>query len=537
MIKVRQHTTFLLLVCIVSLFAVSMIRANHVIVIDALTFNEEPVLDGWEIGVFTEDNILAGAVVWREDADVELVAQADDPETEEVDGFVNGEQMEFRLWDPDADEVYNAEPEFIEGPDVWVNDGVSLARIHGYSLVELTIHLEDGWNMISFNVRPLWEYYHDNPFWLSINDVVDLFREGEHNHLYVLKDERGDFCVPNWGFFGLDYWNLLEGYLVCVYEEMEITIVGVPIHPQTEIELEASWNLIAYLPDYDLDASYPDFYVLSSIIDHVFIAKDGDGNFMSPWGVGMPPWTPGQGYQVLVDEAVVLVYPGEWEENARVAVPIVESPKHNYHWTSPAPTGDNMSLFVTSVTGLDVEDGDQIAAFSTQSGKLVGVGSVYDGRCGLAVWGDDVHTGDMVEGLQSDEEFELRLWDEDNRMEIGLKKELFKQGSNLRYETNSFVALDVSAEVVIPDEYYLSHSYPNPFNAVTRMSYGLPEEAYISICVYDVTGRIVAVLVDAEHKAGRHTITWDGGDVSSGVYLFRMDATGFSFTRKVILAR
>ncbi|MBT7617441.1 MAG: hypothetical protein HN590_09185, partial [Calditrichaeota bacterium] len=80
-----------------------------------------------------------------------------------------------------------------------------------------------------------------------------------------------------------------------------------------DIPLEAGWNLIAYLPTYELDASAPNFPVLAPIIDNVLIAKDVHGRFMFPElnFSNMPPWRETQGYQVDVNEDVVLNYPDE----------------------------------------------------------------------------------------------------------------------------------------------------------------------------------------------------------------------------------
>lgn len=89
----------------------------------------------------------------------------------------------------------------------------------------------------------------------------------------------------------------------------------------------------------------------------------------------------------------------------------------------------------------------------------------------------------------------------------------------------------------IPSDYYLSQASPNPFNSSTRLSFGLPEATHVTIGVYDMSGRLVARLVDAELEAGHHMAVWDAVSVPDGVYLVRMEATDFNVVRKAVLMR
>lgn len=94
-----------------------------------------------------------------------------------------------------------------------------------------------------------------------------------------------------------------------------------------------------------------------------------------------------------------------------------------------------------------------------------------------------------------------------------------------------------------PDRYELGQCMPNPFNPVTVIGYAVPSPGgEVSISVYDVAGRRVATLVDAESSPGWFATTWDGtsstGDrVSSGVYFCKMEAPGFSDTKKLTLLK
>ncbi len=78
---------------------------------------------------------------------------------------------------------------------------------------------------------------------------------------------------------------------------------------------------------------------------------------------------------------------------------------------------------------------------------------------------------------------------------------------------------------------------PNPARDVVRIGYAIPEAGAVRLSVYDLMGREISVLVDGVVPAGPHTATWDGGSLSAGVYVYRLEANGIVRTRMVTLAR
>lgn len=89
----------------------------------------------------------------------------------------------------------------------------------------------------------------------------------------------------------------------------------------------------------------------------------------------------------------------------------------------------------------------------------------------------------------------------------------------------------------MPERFELSQNYPNPFNPSTSIRYDLPQSAHVTVKVYDVSGRLMATIVDEQRQAGRHTARFDASDLASGLYLYRMRAGEFVQTRKLMLIK
>jgi photosystem II stability/assembly factor-like uncharacterized protein len=90
---------------------------------------------------------------------------------------------------------------------------------------------------------------------------------------------------------------------------------------------------------------------------------------------------------------------------------------------------------------------------------------------------------------------------------------------------------------ILPENISLLQNYPNPFNASTIITYDIPQPALISLDIYDLLGRKVESLFDGIQPSGEHSLIWNAGGLSSGVYFYKLTAGGFSETRKMILVR
>jgi len=89
----------------------------------------------------------------------------------------------------------------------------------------------------------------------------------------------------------------------------------------------------------------------------------------------------------------------------------------------------------------------------------------------------------------------------------------------------------------VSDKYQLMQNYPNPFNPSTYIAFMVPKDVYISLKVYDILGNEISTLVDGNHKAGTYNIYFDGSNLASGVYLYKLTAGDFTETKKMLLIK
>jgi photosystem II stability/assembly factor-like uncharacterized protein len=109
------------------------------------------------------------------------------------------------------------------------------------------------------------------------------------------------------------------------------------------------------------------------------------------------------------------------------------------------------------------------------------------------------------------------------------------QYSESRKFTVSVTGLDDTG--TIPIEYLLQQNYPNPFNPVTTIHYGLPRASLVVIKLFDNLGQELRLLVNEQQDPGYHEVRFDGANLPSGVYFYRMQAGSFVETKKLLLVR
>ena len=93
----------------------------------------------------------------------------------------------------------------------------------------------------------------------------------------------------------------------------------------------------------------------------------------------------------------------------------------------------------------------------------------------------------------------------------------------------------ISSEV--PSVYTLNQNYPNPFNPSTKINFSIPKSSIVSLKVFDVTGREVANLLNEKLNAGTYEFNFNAAKLNSGIYFYRINADGFTETKKMMLIK
>ena len=92
-------------------------------------------------------------------------------------------------------------------------------------------------------------------------------------------------------------------------------------------------------------------------------------------------------------------------------------------------------------------------------------------------------------------------------------------------------------ENIIPEIYGIEQIYPNPFNPITTIRYALNQNSNVQISIYDITGRLITILINEFRTAGYYSIIWDASKFSSGIYFLNMSSGEITKTKKMVLIK
>lgn len=157
--------------------------------------------------------------------------------------------------------------------------------------------------------------------------------------------------------------------------------------------------------------------------------------------------------------------------------------------------------------------------------------------CGYSTYGHNVYhtTNDgedwtaVVKGLTTNNVISLAL-DSSGYIYAGT----FNQGLFKSVSSTTYV---IKLNDINVTQFYLSQNYPNPFNPTTKIEFQISNAGPVSLRIYDILGREVATLINEEKPAGNYEVEFDGGNLSSGVYFYKLQAGDFIQTKKMILLR
>jgi hypothetical protein len=91
-----------------------------------------------------------------------------------------------------------------------------------------------------------------------------------------------------------------------------------------------------------------------------------------------------------------------------------------------------------------------------------------------------------------------------------------------------------NSDYLAPVTFSLGQNYPNPFNPNTQIKFSLPDDAYVSLKVYDINGKEVQTLIEGNRQRGNYIINFSPDNLASGIYFYRVKAGGYSAVRKMM---
>jgi hypothetical protein len=334
---------------------------------------------------------------------------------------------------------------------------------------------------------------------------------------------------------GLSFLNTLTaiepgtGYWVKVNTGTELLQQGYGISNEFTVDLMADWNMLGYWLQ---ESNTPELafaeLIESGNLVYVTGFDESGATLFDPNGLPflntLTSLNNSYGYWVKVNEAV---------ENFQYPEPTAVVTNTAPRKINPDIIKTNVFMFVNGTVAFENVDytiGDMIS-ITTESGLLVGEMEILkDGYLMTGpVYGDDLRT-EEVDGALVNEKLIFKY------------REYTSEPVNITFEGNMELSKVDLTFKNIPQTFSLHQNYPNPFNPITSLRYDLPEQAQVTLTIYDLMGREITQLVNTTQEAGFKSVLWNATDihgkpVSAGIYLYQIRAGEFVQTKKMVLLK
>jgi len=434
-------------------------------------------------------------------------------------------------------------------PDpMWMDpDGTpgDIGAVWFYQSTEIqNIPLSAGWNIISSYIMP------NNPDMMAI--MQPLIDAGK---LVKVMDESGkalEYVVDQWENI-IGEGSNTEGYLVNVNADAMLQMVGEYVNLPLTVDLNTGWNYIGY----PFDFPQP-MMIFEPIVEKIVKVQDEMGaTFENVPTIGyvnhIGNLRPGEGYKINVNSFVQHTY---FNDNNGGATGPTKAANMNIvelqSYFKPVYTGngyEHMNIYAVEFTinDLPMEKGDEIAVFDGDI--CVGVGK-YDGGNFVSIISsmDDPIT-ESKDGFTIGNAISFKVWDSSEKVEISDVKSEFATGYPERFENLGTSIVNIKANYTTTDINLinneitqLKNNYPNPFKDYTNIEFRISEELPVTIEVYDIVGKKVAVIVDKTFESGTYIVRWNGNNISgiklnAGIYFYKMRAGNYSSVKQMMLIK
>jgi photosystem II stability/assembly factor-like uncharacterized protein len=218
-------------------------------------------------------------------------------------------------------------------------------------------------------------------------------------------------------------------------------------------------------------------------------------------------------------------------------------------WFSIPPLIPGRSMFaikfINESTGF-VVGGEQIAKTSDSGNNwIVKYNSGGSQLNDITTWGNNiawvVGTDKIVKTANKGENWIKRSFSPYNYLisvDCADSLTCFAVGGNALYKTTNGGVTFMEDNIIDRfTSYLLTQNYPNPFNPTTTIQYQIPKAGFVSLKIYDLLGREITTLVNEEKPAGTYEVEFNGSNLPSGVYFYKLESGGKLFTKKLMLLK
>ena len=399
----------------------------------------------------------------------------------------------------------------------------TLVTINEIPMVEIKVPLPSGWSWFSVNAM------HKD---MSPGNILSTCTTSED----YIKDQTGfSAFYPGFGWHGsLNNLNPATFYKTRLMNSCEAAFTGEPIDPALyPINLVAGWNWLGYLPYEQMPLtealSSMSFSNLDYIKNHNASATYYEG---TGWFGTLEYMTPAEGYMIKLARPGTLIYPAKSTGKGEF-----RSVLSNQSLFDPSAFEFNGSITTSVVLEEYRTVSEKDILYALVDGQIRGLSS--------PVWfepaGEWLFTMMIHSNVSQGEVVEFRFRDGENNKYYKCRETvIFRNDMIVADAFKSFrININSSSEEIREFENELQglHIYPNPSAGKLNIKYSINEPGRVKLSVLKSSGQLIGMLIDQELPAGDYSIFWESPEVSSGIYLIRLETGLRQKTHKVIFIK
>lgn len=446
----------------------------------------------------------------------------------------SGEALEFRIWDAsNARELRRVLEDYTFSSNMYYGTPTSPVTITASSQILSKIELPAGWKWFSLNLT--------DPD-MSVNNLLQTLSPASGD---LLKSQTSfDQYVLDFGWVGtLPTLNTQSMYMMHLAEKDTLELIGFPTDVEKDtLQVVEGWNWIGYTPQSSIEVNTALGSLEAAATGDILKSQYKYAQFVENlgWIGSLQYMNPKQGYLLNVMNGGELRYPfypqagdGLFKATQRIR------PEKAVEWSvNPSEYQYNMTVTaIVNLNGIEADStADVLAAFN---GDLDA--PLEELQC--RGYAQPIYVPQLERYLfflmiysnkPGGENIQFRFYDANEDVKYYVP-DLLVFNANENYGTVTmpyeFIArkMGIGDPGYIPETFSLSDNFPNPFNPITRIGYGIATDCHVQLQVFNVLGERVKTLVSEKQSAGYRNIIWDGTNekglpVASGIYMFRLKA-------------